>query len=141
MKGGLNAGQHLCYKRDFNTCVLLCFPYRTPPVAACGSFAFTKEILTIGLSPSKKIHFYLLQWKPFKSDEKCFLFHLKGSFPSKNIQILFLTFWLCWRNALVRKIRLISKFWRHNLFNKQLQYTYCPMSHEVKATRYWNLFR
>ena len=32
-------------------------------------------------------------------------------------------------------VRLISKFIRHNLINKQLQYTYCPISHEVKTTR------
>ena len=24
-------------------------------------------------------------WKPFKNDEKCFLFHLKSSFRSQNI--------------------------------------------------------
>ena len=30
--------------------------------------------------------------------------------------------------------------WRHNLVNKQLQYTYCPISHEVKTTSQWNLF-
>ena len=41
--------------------------------------------LKLGLSPSKKISFYLLQWKPFKNDEKCFLFHLKSSFLSQNI--------------------------------------------------------
>ena len=38
----------------------------------------------IGLSPSKKM-FYLLQCKPFKSDEKCFLFHLKGYCRSQDI--------------------------------------------------------
>ena len=29
--------------------------------------------------------FYLLQWKPFKNDEKCVSFHLKGSFCSQDI--------------------------------------------------------
>ena len=28
---------------------------------------------------------YLLDWKPFKSDENCFLFHLKMSFLSQDI--------------------------------------------------------
>ena len=28
---------------------------------------------------------YLLQWKRFKNDEKCFLFHLKSFFPSQDI--------------------------------------------------------
>ena len=39
----------------------------------------------VELSPSKKISFYLLQWKPFKNNEKCFLFHLKNSFRSRDI--------------------------------------------------------
>ena len=29
--------------------------------------------------------------------------------------------------------------WRHNLGNKQLQYTYCPVSQEVKPIRQWKL--
>ena len=38
----------------------------------------------VGFSPSKKMC-YLLHWKPFKNDEKCFLFHLKSSFHPKDI--------------------------------------------------------
>ena len=41
--------------------------------------------LKVGLSPSKKTSFYFLQWKPFKNDEKCFLFYLKSSFRSQDI--------------------------------------------------------
>ena len=33
----------------------------------------------------------LLKWKPFKNDEKCFLFHLKNSLHSLDIQIFLLT--------------------------------------------------
>ena len=29
--------------------------------------------------------FYLVQRKPFKNNEKCFLFHLKSSFRSQDI--------------------------------------------------------
>ena len=32
----------------------------------------------------KKKSFYLLQWKPFKNNETCFLFHLKSSFHSQD---------------------------------------------------------
>ena len=39
----------------------------------------------VRLSPSKKIYFYLHQLKPFKNDEKCFLFHLKSFFCSQDI--------------------------------------------------------
>ena len=35
---------------------------------------------------------YLLQWKAFKNDEKCFLFHVKNSFHSQDISISALTF-------------------------------------------------
>ena len=41
--------------------------------------------LKVGLAPSEKISFYLLQWKPFRNDEKSFLFHLKCSFRSQDI--------------------------------------------------------
>ena len=61
-----------------------------------------------GLSPSKKI--YLLHWKHFKNDEKCFLFHLKSFSHSQGIQVFVLTFWSCREYSLIRKVRLISKF-------------------------------
>ena len=32
--------------------------------------------IKVGLSPSKKNYFYLLQWKPFNNDEKSFFFIL-----------------------------------------------------------------
>ena len=41
--------------------------------------------LKLGPSPSKKNYFYLLQWLPFKIDEKRFLFHLKNFFRSQDI--------------------------------------------------------
>ena len=41
--------------------------------------------IKVGLSPSKKNLFYLLQWKPFKNGEKCFLFRFKSSFCSQDI--------------------------------------------------------
>ena len=52
--------------------------------------------------------FYLFQWNPFKSNEKCVLFHPKSSFRS---QIFVLTFW-SWKvgHWSLVKIRLISKF-------------------------------
>ena len=43
------------------------------------------KIFKVGLSPSKKNLHDLLYWKAFKSDEKCFLFHLKSSFCSQDI--------------------------------------------------------
>ena len=34
-------------------------------------------------------------WKTFRSDKKCFLFHLKSSLCSQDIWIFLLTFWPC----------------------------------------------
>ena len=42
-------------------------------------------IIKVGLSPSKKNLFYLLQSRPFKNDEKCFLFRLESSFGCQDI--------------------------------------------------------
>ena len=86
----------------------------------------------------KKLH-YFLHWKPFKTDGKCFLFCLKSSFHSQDISVFVATFWSCRENGLIRKIRLLQNSWRHNLVYKQLQYTYCLISHKVKVTRQWNL--
>ena len=59
--------------------------------------------------PSKNLcHF--LDWKPFKNDGKCFLFHLKSSFCSQDIKVFVMTFWSCRKNSLIRKMRLTLKF-------------------------------
>ena len=50
-------------------------------------------------------------WKPFKIDEKFFLYHLKIFFPSWDVYIFILTFWLFRKNGLIRKLCLISKIY------------------------------
>ena len=50
-----------------------------------GYFINHNKAIKVGLSPVKKNSFYLLQWKPFKYGEKCFLFHLKNPFRSQDI--------------------------------------------------------
>ena len=55
------------------------------PLETVDLVTFPEVILKVGPSPSKKNSFYLLQWKSFKNDEKCFLFHLKSSFRSQDI--------------------------------------------------------
>ena len=42
---------------------------------------------------------YLLDWKPFKNDEKCFLFHLESSFCSQDIYVFVTTFGLLGKMA------------------------------------------
>ena len=53
-------------------------------------------MIKVGLSPSKKELFYLLQC--------VFLFHLKSSFRSLDIYTFVLTFWACWKHGLIRNI-------------------------------------
>ena len=73
---------------------------------------FENEVKTFYLNsnshlPKKKMR-YLLQWKPFKNDEKCFLFHLKSSFRSQD-KFLSWLFGHAEKNDLIR-MRLFSKF-------------------------------
>ena len=42
--------------------------------------------------------------------KNAFLFHLKSFFRSPDIYVFIKTFWSCRKNALIRKIRLTSKF-------------------------------
>ena len=72
-------------------------------------------LLKIGSKSRTRISFLkklfsLLQRKPFKIDEQRFLFHLKSSFRSQDIQVFVLTFWSYRKNGLIRKTRLISKY-------------------------------
>ena len=76
-------------------------------------------------------------WRPFKNDEECF-FH----FPLKTLFVLKMFRFLSWHFGHVKK-RLDYKYqvnfkiylWGHNLVNKQLQYTYGPISQEVMSIR------
>ena len=52
----------------------------------------------------------MLDCKPFKNDEKWFLFYRKSSFRSQDILDFVATSWLCRKNGLIRKIKLTSKF-------------------------------
>ena len=55
------------------------------------------------LSFQKKMYYFLL-WKPFKNDEKCFLFHLQGFFRPQNIYVFVMTFWSCRKKDLMKKM-------------------------------------
>ena len=85
---------------------------------------------------------YLLDWKPFKSDEKWFLFHLKSYFRSQDILVFVTTFRSCRKSGLIRRVILTSKLmasqpglWRYKYkYNTNIQ-----ISHKVKLIRTWNL--
>ena len=48
----------------------------------------TKCLIEVGLLTSKNILCYFLDWKPFKSDVKCFLLHFEGFFVLKIFKFL-----------------------------------------------------
>ena len=54
--------------------------------------------------------FYLFQWKPFKNDEKCFLIPLEIFFSFSRYLNFSFDFLAMFKNGLIRKIRLISRF-------------------------------
>ena len=49
-------------------------------------------------------------WKPFKNDQKCFLFQLKSSFLSQDIKVFALIFWSRIKKAWLKRLRSISNF-------------------------------
>ena len=67
---------------------------------------FQLNSFKVGLSPSKKICVICL----IENYKKCFLFHLKSSFRSKDISVFVTTFWSYRKNGLIRKTRLTSEF-------------------------------
>ena len=89
--------------------------------------------IKVGLATSKKVCVICFIENPFKMMKMAFYFMLKAIFVLKIFH--FMSFWSCRRNGLIKQIRLISKFMTCNLVSKQLQQAYCPISHEVKATR------
>ena len=63
----------------------------------------------VGLSPSKKNSVTCFIKSSLKTMQKACYFIL-NSFCSQNIQVFVMTFWSCWKNRLIRKIRLTAKF-------------------------------
>ena len=70
-----------------------------------GPKGYFKNLKTSGFVPNSC---NFLRCK-LKSDSLTLL-HLKSFFRSQDIKIIALTFWSCRKNALIRNIRLISKF-------------------------------
>ena len=109
------------FRGKYQVSELISFLHALTVSGLCNNFTFIKA----GLSPFKKNLCHLLDWKPFKNDEKSFLFHLKSSLRCPDIQVFVTTFWSCTKNGLIRKIRVTSKSMRHNVVYKQLEYLTC----------------
>ena len=89
---------------------------------------------SLRVSPFKKMSVICLIENPLKIMKNAFYFILEALFVLKIFNFV-LTFWACRKNGLIRKIKLISKFMTSEPGNTELQYTYCSISHKLKATR------
>ena len=89
--------------------------------------------------PKKICVIYLIENPFYKNDKKRFLFHVKSSFVLKIFKFLSRLFGHVGKTASFEREGKFQNSWRHSLVYKQFQYTYCPISHKVKATRQWNL--
>ena len=67
----------------------------------------------------------------------CFI--LKALCALKRFKFLSWLFGHAEKVARLERLGWFQNPWRYNLVNKQLQYTYCPISQEVKEKRQWNL--
>ena len=60
-------------------------------------------------------------------------------FILKALSVLKIFRFLSWHFGHAEKTTWFRNLWRQSLVNKELQHTYCSISHELKATRQWNL--
>ena len=63
----------------------------------------------------------------------------KALFVLKIFKILSWLFDHVRKTAGLERYGYVQNQWHHKLVNRQLQYAYCLISDEVKATRQWNL--
>ena len=96
--------------------------------------------LKVGLSFSKKKNYFIcFNESPLKMMKNAFYFILKALFILKIFKFLSRLFGHAGKTAWLERYDWFKNLWCHSLVNKHLQYTYYPISHEVKATRQWNL--
>ena len=110
-----------------------CF-HRTLPVTACENSVFIDVVARYRLNSDshipKSLFLFSLMKGPIKMTKNAFHFVLKALFVLEIFRFLAMS-----RNGLIRKLWLISKFMTSQTGEKKLQYTYCPISQEVKATK------
>ena len=97
------------------------------------------SLFKVRLSPSKKFIFIYFNGSPLKTMKNAFCFILKAPFV---LDIFKFFSWLFRYKEKRLDKNVMANFktlWRHRLDKKPLQYTFCPISQELKATRKWNL--
>ena len=115
------------------------------------AFKIFQELVKSESHLTKKICFICLNEDPLKTMKNAFYFILKALFVLKIIKFLLLAFLVrleqgilyidTYKTPWLERWSQFQNLWRHNLVNKELQYTYCPIFHQAKATRELNLAR
>ena len=95
--------------------------------------------IKVGLSPSKKNCVICFIESHLRMMKNAFNFILNALFVLKIFKFLSWLLGHVEKTVWLEREGWFQNSWRHNLVNKQLQYTYCPISHEVKATKQLNL--
>ena len=98
-----------------------------------GLICFNESPLKSGPHLPKKILFICFNKSPLKMMKNAFYFILKALFILKIFKFLSWLFRHVEKTTWLERQGSFQNVWRHNLVNKQWQYTYCPISHEVKA--------
>ena len=97
------------------------------------------NIIKVGLSSSKKDCFIYFNESVVKMIKNAFCVTLKALLVLKIFKFLSWLFGHAEKTAWLERRVYFQNLWRHNLVKKELQYTYCPISHEVETSRQWNL--
>ena len=100
---------------------------------------FSDESLKSDSQLPKKYCFICFNESLLKMMKNIFYIILKALFILKILKFLSWLLGHLKKSCLIRKIRWISKFMTSHNTHIYLQYTYCPISHEEKPTRQWNL--
>ena len=98
-------------------------------------WSFLVNMLKVGLSPSKK-KIICLNYSPSKMMKYAYYFILKALFILKMFKFLSWLFGHLEKTAWFEKDKINLETYD---VNNKLQYTYCSISHKLKATRQWNL--
>ena len=98
-----------------------------------GLICFNESPLKSGPHLPKKILFICFNKSPLKMMKNAFYFIVKARFFLEIFKFLSWLFRHVEKTTWLERQGSFQNLWRHNLVNKQWQYTYWPISHQVQA--------
>ena len=104
-------------------------------VPPCPTMKLHKSPLLMANIMQSQVRDNFGNWKPWKNMKNAFYFILKALFLLKIFKFLSWVFGHVEKTVWLGREGQFQSLSRHNLVNKQLKYTYCLTSHELKARR------